>query len=89
MSQGRIRERYEVCEIVNRGRFDSVRLIERLGAHSPDPGWQLDTHWLYPGLIRVSGHYRSHIWSKLLIEFRKREATARERMILGVEGRPR
>jgi hypothetical protein len=33
----------------------------------PDPGWQLDAHWLYPEAIRVSGLYGSDDWSKLLI----------------------
>jgi hypothetical protein len=31
MSQGWIGERYKVCEIVNRGRLDSVGLTKQLG----------------------------------------------------------
>lgn len=31
------------------------------------PGWQREAHCLYPGVIRVSVQYGSHVWSELLM----------------------
>jgi len=31
------------------------------------PAWQREAHCLYPGVIRVSVQYGSHVWSKLLM----------------------
>ena len=53
-------------------------------APSPNLGWQLDAHWLYPGVIRVSGHYRSQVWSILLNEVGEGKITAWERAKLRV-----
>ena len=46
---------------------------------------RLDAHWLYPGVIRVSGQYGSHVWSELLIEAEEGKATSWERAELCVQ----
>lgn len=46
----------------------------RPAAPAPSPGRQLDAHCLYPGVIRVSAQYRSHVCSKLLISANSRES---------------
>ena len=65
-----------------------LKAIENQKESRPGPPrepWQLDTHGLYPGLIRVSGPYRSLAWSKLLIEVEEGETTVWELAELGVQ----
>jgi len=61
----------------NRGRVERFKQDERRNhflllpsASHQTLGWQLDAHYFYPGVIRVSAQHCSRIWSQLLIPLR-------------------